>query len=81
MPGEIRLVASGTFMEEPPNVRFQIRGWPGDFPVRGPEKFPLGRIRARVDYADSLVLLVEQFEATLQGKVATRVRAGEPISI
>ncbi len=71
-PGEMRLVASGTFMGEPPNVRFQIRGWPGDFPVRGAEKFPPGeqRIRARVDYADSLVFLVEPFEATLQGDMS-----------
>ena len=58
----MRLVASGTFHGEPPQVRFQIRGWPTDFPVRGSEKFPPGeqRIIARVDYADSLVLLVEQ---------------------
>lgn len=39
------------------------------------------RILARVDYADSLVLLVEQFEAALQGKVSTRVRTGDQYSI
>lgn len=60
-PADMRLVARGTLATREGRTVFRIRGWQDELPVRGADAVDVTdrevELRARVEFADGLVLV------------------------